>query len=502
MKPETATRSTMAKAIINMISSEVSSLLAKINAQDKIVVFGAGARGIVLHEAMKATGRPPAYFVDSNSKNTIVCGLPVRDPLDLLYEDNTQTSFIIAADFPEEMNQQLTGLGIDKTQIHHIFDRLSINDGAAHISPFPLADFFLSHTRPYSRDGFKCMGNTNASESECELRIMILGGSTTDPELADIVEWNSRREEALGSWPKFFHELLNKRGIRNIVLNGGICAYTSAQETLKLIRDGVNLKPDLVIVFDGVNDACGMYWHKGRYAKFHSYFETLDAAVRPLLAGQTVKSVCSPDPGVIEDISYGIESEHSTFEEWHRNQRTMNAVCREFGIEYSCFLQPGGLHQPDYIDSCDVRFRTRWFLWNFLHSSGTAIREWADHKYSQQDCARAGLEELAARFTANVFDYEIDSKKHFNIRNLAIERFYRQARQAAQTSDYVIDVTDLFDGHDSIFFDTAHCTSEGNQLIAHRILDELTCRGILQNALKNATSRQNGDSVAPMGDKD
>jgi len=489
----------MASAIMDMIASEVSTLLSEIKVQDKLVIFGAGARGIVLHEAMIALGQEPAYFLDSNSKNTTVCGLPVHDPLNILYEDTAQTSFIIAADFPEEMYQQLLGLGIDKERIHHIFDRQSINDGASYISPFPLADFFLSHTRPYEQHGFKYIGN--AGDSGSELRIVILGGSTTDPELADIAEWNSVSEQALGSWPKFFHELLNKSGIRNTVMNGAICAYTSAQETLKLIRDGVNLNPDLVIVFDGLNDACGMYWHQSRYAKFHSYFETLEGAIRPLLADHAVKSVCSPDPGAIEGISYGIESKHSPFEEWHRNQRTMNAVCHEFGIEYSCFLQPGGLHIPEYVNSCDVRFRTRWFLWNFFHSSGTAIREWANRKYCHQDCT-VGLEELATRFTDNVFDYEIDSKNHFNIRNPEIERFYLQARQAAKTSDYVIDVTGLFDGHDKVFFDTAHCTSEGNRLIAHRIFDELTSRRILERALMKAASRNIVSSTGSRNDQD
>jgi lysophospholipase L1-like esterase len=72
-------------------------------------------------------------------------------------------------------------------------------------------------------------------------RIMILGGSTSDSTMFT------------HSWAE---ELFNLRKEKNLTIyNGGVAGYSSTQELFKLIRDIGTIKPDLVIIYDGFNEA-------------------------------------------------------------------------------------------------------------------------------------------------------------------------------------------------------------------------------------------------------
>src|SRR5262249_27994290 len=73
--------------------------------------------------------------------------------------------------------------------------------------------------------------------------ILTLGGSTT----AGVQFPNS--------WPEQLARMLKERNIPGTVINGAIGGYTSSQELLKLIRDGLEFQPNIVITLNGVNDA-------------------------------------------------------------------------------------------------------------------------------------------------------------------------------------------------------------------------------------------------------
>ena len=77
-------------------------------------------------------------------------------------------------------------------------------------------------------------------------KIAILGGSTSDSDLY----WYR-------SWPEIFYEKYCRENIS--IFNGAMAGYNSAQELIKLMRDVVHLKPNLLIVLNGINDiaSCG-----------------------------------------------------------------------------------------------------------------------------------------------------------------------------------------------------------------------------------------------------
>jgi hypothetical protein len=89
-------------------------------------------------------------------------------------------------------------------------------------------------------DGFAVYSKKGPTELDHPV-ILTMGGSTTDG------------ARGSGSWPEELSKLLATRGISATVVNGGTSGYSTNQELLKLVRDGLEFKPDIVISYSGVN---------------------------------------------------------------------------------------------------------------------------------------------------------------------------------------------------------------------------------------------------------
>jgi hypothetical protein len=64
-------------------------------------------------------------------------------------------------------------------------------------------------------------------------------------------------------------KLLTADGYSGTIVNGGTGGYSSNQELIKLIRDGLEFKPDIVISYSGINDM-GKY-NELPYPMVHPY---------------------------------------------------------------------------------------------------------------------------------------------------------------------------------------------------------------------------------------
>lgn len=79
-----------------------------------------------------------------------------------------------------------------------------------------------------------------------EYRIICVGGSTT---------YTSKVEDYKSSYPDLLEERLHKMGFTNVnVINAGVFSYTSYETLINLQLRLLDLKPDLIIIYQGVND--------------------------------------------------------------------------------------------------------------------------------------------------------------------------------------------------------------------------------------------------------
>jgi lysophospholipase L1-like esterase len=258
------------------------------------------------------------------------------------------------------------------------------------------------------------------------IRIFALGGSTTDP-------------NDPGNWPKALYAMLESKSIPCQVYNGGVSGYSSNQEVLKMIRDVLPLKPDIVVSLNGLNDL-GFCHSVPGHPMVHPYQESLMRSLadgRPYLFPSTVhivkrlQSRLNPDIRQVTGMNLGPEVRTTPAEQWEQNLRIMRAVAEEFDTEYLCFLQPA-VGVGDYSPSTEEEMMLRY------------TNEQREGKYVGH-----------------------------------LEAFYCDARERCRKLSFCTDLTDVMRGEINMYRDSRHPNPEGYRLIAEAIFDELSSRGLL-----------------------
>ncbi len=256
------------------------------------------------------------------------------------------------------------------------------------------------------------------------LRIVALGGSTTDP-------FTSR-----GNWPKQLQRLLTEQGTRAVVFNGGVGGRTSSQELFKLIRDVPGLRPAIVISYNGVNDLPG--YSDGDHPMVHTYqLEIFSKLVAPAGVSSPVLpnffgglgrvlALASSDSWP-SGLNLGPKVELEAWKQWEQNIRLMHAVSTELGFEYVCYLQPTLGIGP----------------------------------YTPTEHETAMLAKLDVDYVPTV------------------ELFYGHAEALAAQLPFARSLVRCFDGRSGLYGNPRHPSSEGYELVARAILSDLKERGLV-----------------------
>ena len=222
-------------------------------------------------------------------------------------------------------------------------------------------------------------------------KIITLGGSTTDPYLSNMF-----------SWSEYLYNILKDMGISVKIYVGGIAAYTVGQETLKLVKDCVTIKPDLILSYSGVNNI------PSNIIALDNYQFTRKEI--PAMFNKIIKRrEITEGHIVMTKLTLGIEDPEPRSKNWLRCERTMHAVCNEFGIKFHAFLQPAKIKGLIVADSQESVKMTE--------------------------------------------EYYADLTKYI-----------------AQGGGWLHDFTHIFDGHEEVFYDYCHVYEKGNRIIAQKIL--------------------------------
>ena len=170
--------------------------------------------------------------------------------------------------------------------------------------------------------------------------ILALGGSTTDG-------------VRIGhSWPEELARTLKERRIPGTVINGGIGGYSTNQELLKLLRDGIEFKPDIVISYSGIND-------RGKYSELpypmvHSYQRklllTLTGNAKSTVLPSTMALLKSLGLSGGRSLNYtlGMKTARSQAEQYQHNMELMHAICQSQGCTFDAFIQPFAFYHSRY----------------------------------------------------------------------------------------------------------------------------------------------------------
>ena len=230
------------------------------------------------------------------------------------------------------------------------------------------------------------------SDKEESYRIVTLGGSTTDGMIYPFK-----------SWSQILYEKIGQENIT--IYNGGVYSYNSGQEVVKLIRDVLTLRPNMVIVYDGFND---MYC-KARYPyEFRHLGQVFEHAVEHVETNIYMEETKN-------EMSRGVESQQDVFNNWLSNIRTMYAIASERNIHFFSFCQPA-----------------------LCSKKGKTVQE----------------KNMLLSTKSDQINFQIN--KSFRT---CLERM-------AQIPSYMHDLSYIFDGKPDIYMDICHVWEEGNRIIA------------------------------------
>ncbi len=367
----------------------------------KIIFYGTDELSRYVYKDLRDMGHDIAYFV--SEENIVECeGKPVKSKYELLYESKEKI-FIAAFIFQNhgKVFSALSELGFELEQDFYL------SGFGGYSRKYDAFDSLLGHNRFYEKLlGFEIYGD----RKENSYSIVVLGGSTTDPTVGNIPK----------CWARILYEKLLEVEPNLVLYNGGMGAYSANQEFYKLLRDGLKLKPSMVISFDGFNDV--NFWVADETFPHLSKYE------RKVYRHIEQKGQFAPDTLDLRNankIVHGLarNSEHDDSDEWCFGIKKMHGICMEFGIEYVGFLQP-------------------------MIAIGTPIIQ----------------EKQKALLTAAYS--HVPAFREIVIR---MPFFYHKAKEFISQNEYVYDLTNIFDGKSDMYYDMCHSTQYGHEVIADHV---------------------------------
>jgi len=382
----------------------------------KLYIYGIGYEAVCLAKMLSIMGiHVEKYICDLKGRDTLQ-GISIIETIDLVYE-NPDCFFVLVADESESYGitrKKLLDMGLCEDVDFTYHSEI----------PGTNEPFYYDVTLSYSRiretmEGFELYGD---SKNPNAISIAVLGGSTTESQLFFVK-----------GWVPFFAEYLNNAGISAKVYCGGISGYTSSQELLKFERDVIQLSPDIVISYSGVND---LYMfplvdepERGSrpfISRFQVQFiRQILEKLRILQLGLPTPDIPDWEKGGRETVFYGLPSPKSAPHFWIDNMRMMHALSLEFGIAFFSFFQP--------------------FRFNGYYNS-TPIQEIIHSRRDPSCIPSSEGQKLYGR-----------------------ESEVAEIRKLLQEYSYITDLSELFAEESEIYYDSVHVYERGNQLIARRI---------------------------------
>lgn len=241
--------------------------------------------------------------------------------------------------------------------------------------------------------GFEVLGSNDNNA----FSIVILGGSTTDGTLFPFM-----------SWPEILMEKIGKRNVK--IYNGGVVGYTSTQELVKLLRDVLYLRPDMVITYDGFNDmAASADKNPFSFSDVQRAMDYADSNKDKIWLDIFAEGV-RPFSGIRPNVD--------KFDIWLGNIKKMRTICENEGISFFAF------HQPILYSKLNKTKEERGLLWS---------------TWRINDCCKWAKE------------------------------FRHRIKPITDIYEYIYDLSDIFDNETDIYMEDCHVYEKGNRIIAESV---------------------------------
>lgn len=250
----------------------------------------------------------------------------------------------------------------------------------------------------YDENGVKIRGNIDSAG----LKIGILGASLADETYFD------RK-----IWTQFLYERMISTGKDIIEILGASYGYTTSQCVLKLLRDVIPYKPDIVLDYCPLENDC--FYGESLTAP---YIVGYQKKMMSLLNGRLKDRF---EEKMVRTFSFGVQCSKRTSDIILDNMRLKKAICDAYGIMYICVFPP----------SCVTK--------KVLSSKDMSL-QWCWEK-----------------------------------NGIVAKKVYSEIEKKMEESllECVVDARDWVDGEEGAFYDQFHMYERGNQIVADKLADIL-----------------------------
>lgn len=316
---------------------------------------------------------------------------------DLMYYDRDKLIVFVCVFDCEEIFERLIELDLKQTQ-HFVFLYNSFSGNVT--DKYCGFDWYLGNTFRQQQDfpGFYIHGDPYGSGK----KVVLLGNSAADP-----LFYPQK------SWPEMLYEMLTEQGMNITVYNGAVTDYNSSNEVIKLFRDVLLLKPDIVISYSGIID-------------FRQYVPEY-----PYININLMRTAQKWEEDNGKEVIYGLADKRSAYERWLENEKIMQQICQMKGITFWGILQP--------------------WLGSGQENAWEKLQIWSDHYW---------------QIVFPQFESYIDN----------VREFKERIREDVQENVWLYDFTDIFLSiEDSdIYFDSIHVNEYGNRIVAEKFNEILS----------------------------
>ena len=326
------------------------------------------------------------------------------------------------------------------------------------IKPRWSAHRYLGH---YPTPGFKKGENKHNSlgyrgdeivlpKPEGQFRIVCLGGSTT---------YTTGLENYQMSYPNLLEKELHERGFTNInVINAGVGAYTSWESLINFEFRVLDLKPDMIIIYHGVNDILARFiWPPDAYKGDNSGASSSASMSMPsILEYSTLMRYLM--------IRLGIIQPHSTLERSLKKTSETN-YSTEFYYQKARNKYPAGIFKQVSAEKMLKTNKPEYFRRNIENIIAIArFRE---------------IETVIATFAycPNFVDNPIVSCKEYVLAYEEMNQVLKSLSQKMHVN--IFDFADVFPKEKIYFTDGIHVNAEGVKLKAKMFADYLINKELL-----------------------
>lgn len=350
-----------------------------------VYLYGDAQKVLKYQDFFQLLDFPPQGIL-MDSEKLSACTIPDAKPVeDILYESNF--CIVICSDEENKAIYKLESLGLTASKDFILSSSLRPDK-------YELRKTALDTNLGYT---YLCQnGNYGVSKlvaSHEQYKIAILGGSTTDGELY-----------SFKSWPECLWDKIDNTHIS--IYNYGVAGYGAGQEMIRLIRDILFQKPDLIIAYNGYNDSCE-YSYAG--TKNLLNFKYLSSVI------QFASEHLNDSHGNDKHVYSGEEVFLDSFSRWLAAVDLMQKIASSYHIPFFDFLQPMLRDKP----------------------------------------VKTPSELLICKFDVPRKPSDIGFRQPYS--------------SVTEKREYIKDFSDIFDDIPDVYMDTCHVTEAGNQIIANQI---------------------------------